>query len=394
MSIIMLFNTNCDTQSTNLITKTVFRPTYEPVWAILRHSLRLLESHTFEWHNARMHIRKIIHVDMDAFYAAVEVLDKPALKGRPLVIGGSPNSRGVVCTASYEARKFGIRSAMACSVAYRKCPQAIFLPPRFERYQEISGKIREIFHRYTELVEPLSLDEAYLDVTDNALGLYATQIARRIKEDIRSELGLTCSAGVAPNKLVAKIASDFRKPDGLVIVLPEQVESFMKPLPVRKIHGVGPATEARLANIGIKTCADVDSFTKETLKQRLGRQGAWIWHAARGEDDRPVETHYERKSFGREDTFPSDLLNIEVIQGKLRQLSESVSRRMERKSEVGKTITLKVKYCNFETITRSRTIKDPVCDADTIFQTAFDLMQRKTDVGRRPIRLIGVSVSK
>ena len=341
-----------------------------------------------------MQTRKIIHVDMDAFYAAVEILDNPALKGLPLIIGGSPQSRGVVCTASYEARRFGIRSAMACSVAYRKCPHAIFLPPRFERYQEISSKIREIFHRYTHLVEPLSLDEAYLDVTHNQLGLYATQIAKRIKEDIRRELGLTCSAGVAPNKLVAKIASDFRKPDGLVVVLPEQVKEFMRPLPVRKIHGVGPATEARLANIGIKTCADVDTFTKETLRQRLGRAGAWIWHAARGDDDRPVETHYERKSFGREDTFPSDLVHIDTIQQRLRDLSESVSRRMERKCEAGKTITLKVKYDNFETITRSKTMKDPICDTDTIFKTAVDLMERKTDVGRRPIRLIGVSVSK
>ena len=341
-----------------------------------------------------MQTRKIIHVDMDAYYAAVEILDNPALRGLPLVIGGSPQSRGVVCTASYEARKFGVHSAMACSVAYRKCPEAIFLPPRFERYQEISKQIREIFHRYTQIVEPLSLDEAYLDVTENELGLFATQIARRIKQDIHAEIGLTCSAGVAPNKLVAKIASDFRKPDGLVVVLPDQVSEFMRPLPVRKIHGVGPATEARLAQIGIKTCADVRQCHKEDLRSRLGRHGAWIWHAAHGDDQRPVEPRHERKSYGREDTFEKDLTDLVVIERKLRELTESVCRRMEKKSETGKTITLKIKYHNFETITRSKTIKLPMRDGETIFKTAVELMRSKTEAGQRPIRLIGVSVAK
>ncbi len=371
--------------------------------------------HTFVWKHNGMHttessqfigtasplpdefrrnsVRKIIHVDMDMFYAAVEILDNPSLKNLPIVVGGSPTSRSVVCTASYAARKFGVRSAMACSVAQRLCPQAIFLPPRFERYQEISRKIREIFQRYTDKIEPLSLDEAYLDVTDSTLGLYASQIARHIKEDILRELGLTCSAGVGPNKLIAKIASDFKKPNGLVVVTPDQALEFMRPLPVRKIHGIGPATEARLAAVGIKTCADILAMSREELDQKLGRLGGWMWHAARGEDSRPVETHYDRKSFGREDTFEKDETDLGRIESRLKDLSESVCASMDKRGVKGRTITLKVKYFDFESITRSRTIKDMTVDPDIVMATAMDLLKTKTAVGQRPIRLIGVSLS-
>ena len=337
--------------------------------------------------------RKIIHIDMDMFYAAVEILDNPSLTGLPIVVGGSPASRSVVCTASYAARKFGIRSAMACSVAQRLCPDAIFLPPRFERYKEISRKIREIFQRYTDVIEPLSLDEAYLDVTDNKLNLFASQIARRIKEDVYRELGLTCSAGVGPNKLIAKIASDFLKPNGLVVVTPDQALDFMRPLSVRKIHGVGPATERRLSMAGIKTCEDILRMTRQNLEEKLGRLGGWMWHAARGEDSRPVETNYDRKSFGREDTFQKDEKDLATIVARLRDLSKSVCDSMNKRGIKGRTITLKVKYFDFESITRSRTIKETTNDPDLVLTTALELLNTKTAVGRRPIRLVGVSVS-
>jgi DNA polymerase IV len=341
-----------------------------------------------------MSTRKIIHIDMDAFYAAVETLDQPALRGLPLVIGGDPRSRSVVCTASYEARKFGIRSAMPCSEAYRRCPQAIFLPPRFERYKEISNQIREIFHRYTPLVEPLSLDEAYLDVTSNELGLYASRLARMIKEDIARETGLTCSAGVGPNKLVAKIASDLRKPNGLVVVRPEEVESFMRTLPVRKIHGVGPATEKRLTQLGYHLCSDIMGQPLEALSMALGRHGEWIWQAAHGRDDRPVEANWERRSYGREDTFARDISDVETLSQKIQELAADVSAALKKSEKKGRTITLKVKYFDFRSVTRSYSVNTATDDLAKISEIAADLLTAKTDAGKIPVRLLGVSVSK
>jgi DNA polymerase-4 len=330
---------------------------------------------------------------MDAFYASVEILDNPSLRGLPLVIGGDPKSRSVVSTASYEARKFGIRSAMSCSEAYRRCPSAVFLPPRFDRYRDISQQIRKIFFRYTDLVEPLSLDEAYLDVTNSPCGLYATQIARKIKDEILAEVGLTCSAGVAPNKLVAKIASDFQKPNGLVVVTPDKVQKFMHDLPVRKIHGVGPATEKRLAEFDLFKCSDITARSREDLDSMMGKHGVWIWHAAHGHDDRPVETNWERQSYGREDTFPKDLLSIESLSQKVRELSQEVSELLCQSHQRGRTITLKVKYFDFRSVTRSKSLTIPTNDAETISNIALSLLAEKTDAGKIPIRLTGVSMS-
>jgi len=330
---------------------------------------------------------------MDAFYASIEVKDNPELRGKPLVVGGSPQSRSVVCTASYEARKFGIKSAMACSMAARLCPQAIFLPPRFDRYNEISHYIRGIFHRYTDLVEPLSLDEAYLDVTQNSKNLYAIQVAQAIQHDIWNELELTGSAGIGPNKLIAKIASDFRKPRGLTVVRPHQVADFMRNLPVRKVHGVGPATETRLKAHNIIHCCDIWHYPLEQFIEIMGNWGDWLWHASQGLDDRPVETHWERKSYGREDTFDKDILNIDELIEKLHELANRVADSLAYYQKSGRTITLKIKYHNFETITRRSTITTATNTAENILEIAKKLLHEKTEAGKRPVRLIGVSVS-
>lgn len=335
--------------------------------------------------------RKIIHIDMDAFYASVEIKDNPSLKGLPLVIGGPPNTRSVVCTASYEARRFGIHSAMACSVAARLCPQALFLPPRFDRYKAISEQIRDIFYRYTDIVEPLSLDEAYLDVTSQKR--YATEIAKAIKEDILKELELTCSAGVGPNKLIAKIASDYRKPNGLTVVRPEQVQAFIGPLSVRKIHGVGPATEARLHAQQLFYCRDIWNYSPEQFIALLGNWGEWLWYAAKGEDSRPVETHWERKSYGKEDTFEEDILDLSQLTTKLSHLAERISKSLHKEEKKGRTITLKVKYHDFETITRRITLNTATDSAELIASTAIELLHQKTQAGERAVRLLGISMS-
>lgn len=337
--------------------------------------------------------RKIIHCDMDAFYASVEIRDNPSLRGKPVVIGGSPNSRSVVCTASYEARKFGIRSAMACSKAARLCPQAIFLPPDFTKYQEVSAQIHGIFHRYTDLVEPLSLDEAYLDVTSNKTGQFAVQIARQIQQDIWQELQLTGSAGVAPNKLVAKIASDIKKPAGLTIVLPAQVAEFMATMPLRKINGIGPVTDGHLQSAGLRLCSDVTRKSREELQQLLGSSMAeWLYDACRGIDERPVETSWERKSMGREDTFPLDYRDITQLHRELARLSQSVSEDLAEDGLQGKTVTVKVKYADFVQVTRRTTLKNPIHDADSIFELGRQLLER-TEAGQRPVRLLGISLS-
>lgn len=336
--------------------------------------------------------RKIIHFDMDAFYAAVEIRHNPALAGKPLIVGGPPHSRAVVTTASYEARRFGIHSAMPCSRAARLCPEAIFLEPDFDKYRQASREIHEIFRRYTSRIEPISLDEAYLDVTHNPQGLYATVIARQIQETIHKELRLTGSAGVAPNKLVAKIASDINKPRGLTVVLPEQVLSFMKPMPLRKIHGIGPTTEKRLQELDLATCGDVWSRSLESLEEKLGSMGLWIYERSRGLDNRQVEVEHVRKSLGKEATFAQDILEKEQLLEALRPLCVEVSKALKKCDLRGRTITLKVKYADFTLCTRSQSLPYHSSNAGAIEDTARELLAM-TAAGRRKIRLLGISVT-
>lgn len=336
--------------------------------------------------------RKIIHFDMDAFYASVEICEDPSLKDKPLVIGGSPNSRAVVCTASYVARKFGIRSAMPCSQAARLCPEAVFLPPDFKKYQAASIAIRAIFRQYTALIEPLSLDEAYLDVTHNTQGVYATKLARLMQEQIFEELKLTGSAGVAPNKLLAKIASDINKPYGLTVIVPQQVLRFMEHLPLRRIHGIGPASDKRLQQAGLTVCRDVWQRDPDELESILGSMGRWIWERAHGIDERPVEVQRERKSLGKEDTFAADILDLAQLQMELSALVASVAEALQRRSLKGKTITLKCKYADFTQVTRSQSVPLPTSSQEEIEAVALELL-KQTEAGRRRVRLLGVSLA-
>src|SRR5437870_4342678 len=286
--------------------------------------------------------RKIIHIDMDAFYASVEQRDDPELRGKPVAVGGS-RERGVVAAASYEARAFGVHSAMPSITAKRKCPDLIFVKPRFDAYKAISLQIREIFAGYTPIIEPLSLDEAYLDVTENLKGIpSATQIAEEIRAKIRAEIELTASAGVSYNKFLAKLASDHRKPDGLFVITPKMGPSFVETLPVRKFHGVGPATAKKMELLGIKTGLDLRAQTLDFLQQRFGKAGSYYYWVARGIDERPVRADRIRKSIGAENTFPDDLFSYEPARDALQEI-------------IGRTVTLKVKFANFQVITRSRT---------------------------------------
>jgi len=329
---------------------------------------------------------------MDSFYASVEILDNPSLKGKPVIVGGSPHSRGVVATCSYEARKFGIHSAMASSRAFKLCPQAIFVRGNFPRYKEVSLQIREIFSRFTTLIEPLSLDEAYLDVTGHEL--YATQIAKKIKHFIQKEIGLTASAGVGPNKLIAKIASDLDKPNGLTVIQPHQVEEFMRNLALRKISGIGEATEKKLLQYSFKICSDIWPYTEEELKEKLGeRLGSFLYTRTRGLDEDPIHTHWVRKSLGTETTFAEDLLDREKIKEELIKLSEQVAESLKKKNLAGKTITLKVKYSDFKSITRAKSIEAITNQSALINETAYSLLS-KTLAGEKPIRLLGLCVSR
>ena len=300
-------------------------------------------------------MRKIIHIDMDAFYASVEQRDNPELRGKPVAVGGS-RERGVVAAASYEARKFGVHSAMPSITAKRKCPDLIFVKPRFDAYKAISLQIREIFAEYTPIIEPLSLDEAYLDVTENLKGIVsATQIAEEIRARIRAETELTASAGVSYNKFLAKLASDHRKPDGLFVITPKMGPEFVETLPVRKFHGVGPATAAKMARLGIKTGLDLRAQTLDFLQQHFGKAGSYYYWAARGVDERPVRADRTRKSVGAENTFPADLFTYEAARDALREIVDKVWGYCEGSGIRGRTVTLKVKFANFQQITRSRT---------------------------------------
>jgi len=331
---------------------------------------------------------------MDAFYASVEQRDNPELKGKPIIVGGSPEGRGgVVATASYEARKFGVRSAMPSKTALRLCPVAIFIKPRFAAYKDVSEKIRAIFHRYTDLVEPLSLDEAYLDVTYDKPGVgSAIDIAKEIREAIRNELQLTASAGVSINKFVAKMASDINKPDGLAFIGPSAVEAFMEKLPVEKFHGVGKVTAEKMKNMGLHTGADLKRLTKNELTKQFGKVGNFYYHIVRGIDDRPVMPHRETKSISAEDTFPYDLTDPEEMYKAIDGLAATVARRAQHHELKGRTVTLKIKYSDFKQITRNLSLTEPVDDAETIFTTARKLLDG-TEPGNKLIRLLGVGIS-
>jgi DNA polymerase-4 len=330
---------------------------------------------------------------MDCFYAAVHMRDDPSLAGRPVVIGGDPAGRGVVAAASYEARKYGIHSAMPAARARRLCAHAVFLPPDFARYSAESELIFALFGSYTPLVQTVSLDEAYLDVTDH-LGTFgsATALARDIRRRVRDERRLTVSIGVAPNRLVAKIASDFGKPDGLTVVPPAKVLDFLAPLPVRRLHGVGPATEAALAEMGIATVADLRQRSLAELAERFGRHGEWLHQSARGEDERPVEVGRERKSLGSETTFREDLSDLAALDEVLRDLAEEVAQGLARRGLAARTVSVKVRYGDFTTVTRSRTLPWPVAGAGEISRHACALL-RQTEAGGRPVRLLGVTAS-
>jgi DNA polymerase-4 len=335
----------------------------------------------------------IIHLDMDAFYPAVEILDNPELRGKPVIVGGL-SDRGVVSSASYEARKFGVHSAQPMVTARRLCPNGVFLPVRMERYREISAQVFRTFHHFTPLVEPLSIDEAFLDVT-GSIRLFGepTVIARKIKASIYEETGLTASAGVAPSKFVAKIASDMDKPDGLTVVGPSEVRTFLNPLPIEKMWGAGKVTRETLERLGVRTFRDLSRISVSVLAQRFGKQGIKMHQLCRGLDHREVEPDREIKSVGHEETFASDIKDVEEARREILALSTRVARRLRRKGIEGKTITLKVKYNDFVQVTRAATLKHATDDALEIYSSASRLLLN-TEAGRRPIRLLGVSLSQ
>ena len=338
--------------------------------------------------------RKIIHIDMDAFYASVEQRDNPALKGKPVIVGGDPQSRGVVAACSYEARKFGIHSAMPCATAYKRCPHAVFIRPRFDVYKSVSGLIREIFLDYTDLVEPLSLDEAFLDVTQNKKGIFsATRIAQQIRQRIFQKTdGLTASAGVSFNKFLAKVASDVNKPNGITVITPEQAPAFIDRLPIRKFFGVGKVTEERMLNLGIKTGADLKKFSHENLVACFGKAGSYYYHAACGREDRPVRPDRERKSYGKETTLKTDIDDTNEMVDILERLARRVLEGLRRAERQGLTLTLKVKYHDFRSVTRSVTFAEPIGDIEVVMDNTKKLLQN-TQAGKKKVRLLGISVS-
>jgi len=330
---------------------------------------------------------------MDCFYAAVHVRDDPSLAGKPVVIGGNPNGRGVVAAANYEARRFGVHSAMPAAQAVRRCPQAIFIKPEFALYRDESQAIFAIFRDFTPILQPASLDEAYLDVSDH-LGPHgsATAVAQEIRRRVSEERNLTVSVGVGPNRLIAKIASDFDKPDGLTVVKPKRVQSFLDPLPVRRLHGVGPATEKALNELGVETIADLRGISGDSLRRRFGRHGQGLYNYSRGIDERPVHTHRERKSLGSERTYAQDLRSLEEMDSQLEDLSARVAAGLERREIAAKTITVKVRYPDFTTLTRSRSLGHPTDSAEVMAALAMELL-RTTDAEHRGVRLLGVTGS-
>jgi DNA polymerase-4 len=339
-----------------------------------------------------MRARKIVHIDMDAFYASVEQRDDPQLRGKPVVVAWRGN-RSVVCAASYEARKFGVRSAMPAVRAQRLCPSAIFLPPDFPRYRTVSRQVREILKRHTDLIEPLSLDEAYLDVSENKTGLpTATQVARTIREQIRSELSLTASAGVAPNKFLAKIASDWKKPDGLFVIQPKELDSFLLPLPVGRLPGVGKVTEEKLKKSDIQTVEDLRRLDLSALERNFGRYGVRLYELARGIDHSEVIPDRPTKSVSAEDTFESDVPLTET-ESMIRRLAENAWTASRKEARIARTVVLKLKTSEFKILTRSHTPSEPPSSCEELTSIALSLRDRINLGPKQRFRLVGVGLS-
>ena len=342
---------------------------------------------------SKMKVKAIIHLDMDAFYPSVEMLDNPALKGKPVIVGGS-RERGVISSASYAARRFGIHSAQPVSAAMRLCPHGIFLPVRMGRYREVSRDVFRIFHGFTPLVEPLSIDEAFLDVT-GSIRLFGQpeDIARTIKQTVLEETGLTVSAGVSSNKFVAKIASDMEKPDGLTVVPHDRIMEFLDPLPINKMWGVGGATQRALMRLNVRTFKDLRSLPPEVLEKRFGKHGIEMHRLSMGVDDRDVIPDHVAKSVGHEETFSRDILDIDMAKKKLLYLANKVASRMRSMGAAGRTVTLKVRYGDFHRITRSKRLSKSTDDGLEIYSAACSLLER-TAADKRPVRLLGVSLSR
>ncbi len=338
-------------------------------------------------------LRKIIHVDMDAFFAAVEQRDRPELRGLPVIVGGDPNGRGVVATCSYEARRFGIHSAMSAARARSLCPQAVFVRPRMDAYRETSRQVMNILRSYTPLVEPLSLDEAFLDVTAATTdGTLAVEIAREILDRIHRETGLTASAGVSYNKLLAKLASDWRKPQGLFVIPPERGLAFLAPLPVGKLHGVGPATVKRLSAMDVETVSDLRNLSLEFLVAHFGKSGGWFYEVARAIDERPVQPSRQRKSLGTERTFSKNLEDRSVMLTTLQEMATQVAARLQALNLAGHTVHIKARFPDFATVTRAHTATESIGSADAIEAWLPDLLDRAVPQGAS-VRLLGITVS-
>ncbi len=337
-------------------------------------------------------MRKIIHIDMDAFFASVEQRDNPDLIGKPVAVGGS-KKRGVVAAASYEARKFGVYSAMPSVTAKKKCPDLIFVPPRFEVYKEVSQQIRSVFQQHTDLIEPLSLDEAYLDVTENKKGLStATDVASEIKKEIKQLTHLTASAGVSMNKFLAKIASDYDKPDGLFVITPNRAQQFIDQLPIDKFYGVGKVTAAKMKSLGIRNGSELKQWSQQELVNKFGKAGHYFFDVANGQDNRPVSSHRERKSIGAETTFSEDINSLDRLNESLYSIAEEVSRRVLKQDTSGRTVTVKIKFSNFTQITRSFSLSTPVNDFESILSTSKYLLQEAFEEGMS-VRLLGITLS-
>jgi len=338
-------------------------------------------------------IRKIIHIDMDAFYAAIEQRDRPELKGQPVIVGGNPDNRGVVAACSYEARKYGIHSAMSSKMAYKLCPRATFLPPRFDTYRSVSAQIMNIFREYSDLVEPLSLDEAFIDVTLNKKNIAsATRIAQDICKKIQAETGLTASAGVSYNKFLAKVASDFNKPDGITVVTPKMAQNFIDKLPIRKFFGVGKVTEKKMLSMGIRTGADLRKLGRLELEHLFGKSGEYFYEISHGIDSRPVTPYRTRKSIGQEITLGKDIDDINSMLSILQDIARELEDDMQQRKLSGRTVTLKLKYHDFKSITRSITLEERTNNADIIMEHIRKLLE-KTDAGAKKIRLLGITLS-
>jgi DNA polymerase-4 len=337
-------------------------------------------------------MRRVVHLDMDAFYASVEQRDQPELRGKPVAVGGRPQARGVVAAASYEARAFGVRSAMPMARALRLCPELMIVSPDFERYRRVSSQVMAILRACTPLVEPLSLDEAYLDVTENAWGEeFGSRVARRLKQQIVEETGLTASAGVAPNKFLAKIASGYRKPDGLTVISPERVESFLQELPVEALWGVGPVTARKLRGLGIERLVQIRTADVQLLRDTVGSLADWLRQLSQGDDPRPVVPDRESKSSSTENTYAHDLVDADAIRAELDRMARENADWLARRRLAARTVTIKVRYSDFKTVTRSHTLSRPTADADLIASWAVELAAR-TQAGMKAVRLLGVRV--